>query len=67
MDRTLILLVVLLVATLAAYFAGVVSYPLGWLVIAVLIFGRLGMPTGNEHCRTDFDFPRRAAAGRYRR
>jgi hypothetical protein len=40
MDRYLILIVTLLVATLTAFFLGLIPYPAGWLLFTVLFFIR---------------------------
>ena len=40
-DLILVLLGILLVATLLAFFAGVFPYPYGWIVISVLLVFRL--------------------------
>lgn len=41
MDWISLLLAVLLIATLAAYFMGVTPYPLGWMVLGLLLYLRL--------------------------
>ena len=41
MDWILIMLIVLFIATLAAFYAGMLPYPIGWLVLAALIVLRV--------------------------
>ena len=46
-DRILLVLVALLLASLAAFFTGVLPYPIGLLVLSVLIVARVLFLSGN--------------------
>jgi hypothetical protein len=41
MDRYLLFLSVLLVLTLGAFFMGFIYYPIGWLILTVLVIMRI--------------------------
>ncbi|WP_296757154.1 hypothetical protein [Thioalkalivibrio sp.] len=41
MDIPLLILGALLVATLIAFFTGVLPYPIGWIILTVAFVGRL--------------------------
>jgi len=41
MDKTLILLVALLFATLELFFMGIFPYPFGLIVLSILVFSRI--------------------------
>ena len=47
-DRVSALLTVLLMATLIAFFAGVIPYPYGWIVITLLLIFRLAGSANEE-------------------
>jgi hypothetical protein len=42
MDQYLLFLSILLVLTLGAFFMGFIPYPVGWLILTVLVIGRVG-------------------------
>ena len=48
LDWITALLLMLLIATLVAYFTGVFPYPYGWLVITALLFFRWSALQGEE-------------------
>ncbi|WP_018140028.1 hypothetical protein [Thioalkalivibrio sp. ALJ7] len=41
MDMPLLILGALLVASLTAFFSGVLPYPIGWIILGVAFIGRL--------------------------
>ena len=41
MDKPLLIILLLLLATLGAFFAGLWPYPFGWIVLALLLVARL--------------------------
>ena len=41
-DQKLLIIVGLLVATVAAYLAGLTPYPIGWFVLSILLAMRIG-------------------------
>ncbi|ADE14993.1 hypothetical protein Nhal_1878 [Nitrosococcus halophilus Nc 4] len=49
MDRYLLLLSVLLVLTLGAFFMGFIHYPIGWLILTALLIMRVGQLKKQKH------------------
>ncbi len=41
MDIPLLILGALLVATLTAFFTGILPYPIGWIILSAAVIGRL--------------------------
>jgi hypothetical protein len=49
MDRYLLLLSVLLLLTLGAFFAGFIRYPVGWLILSALLIMRINQLRKQKH------------------
>ena len=41
LDRILVVLIVLLLATLAAFFSGMLPYPFGFIILSIFIIARI--------------------------
>lgn len=49
MDRYLLLLSILLVLTLGAFFMRLIHYPVGWLILTALLIMRVGQLRKRKH------------------
>lgn len=49
MDWLTVILLVLLIATLIAYFSGIFPYPFGWLILVAILIGQILNQRGSKN------------------